>query len=738
MLLLVGGLVVIVLVILVVVFLSVRSTRADAGDDYPARPTGRGRAAYAAADRGDASPRRPARRRSADDERLGDDDETGFDEPEVAEPEYSQPRSMPRPRGHQHDEDPGSGDRPVNRNDLRRKPGSRPRLSASARDRSGTDWPASDWGGVSDEQYWAELSADKPLATTARSAQPGTDARQAAATRSGSTDPVPADMAGRGGRRASPAAGPLPEQTWTVAAPAAATAQFSFGSADEPAARQPWAAEPSASPEPATFGEPATARKPAGADTPWADPVTGTEGGSDTDPGLAGIADWSGTPGDGGAETTTWSAEDSWGTQVPAAEDTRSWVAEDPLTSPSFSAQSAHATDSRSYRGSTERARIGRDEPAGHAYQPEPAWNDAQADSYTSHADGWTEPGHEFAGGTLEPLPGVADSAIEPVSSWYSAPTPVAEAPSYAAPSRQRWDQGGLHDDDESGRPDHGADQAAGYGQQDPYTDADPQSWQPAGPGYGEAASYGSDYGQHSYGSGDTGYQQPGYGTFGPDYGQPDHGTSDVGYGSDGAGFGQPDHGTSDAGYGSDGAGYAQPGTGSAGYGQPGYGADDTSYGDTGYGSAGTGYGQPGNGSAGSGYGQPGYGTDGNGYRHLDHDSASNGYPQPGHDSPSNGYPQPGHDSPSNGAYQPGYGAAGTGFEDPGYDAAGTGYGQHSHSPGGTGYHQAGNGAAGTGHEGPGYAHGEPGYGQSGFGAGPAAGGPGHGAGYGHYPDYDR
>ena len=33
------------------------------------------------------------------------------------------------------------------------------------------DWPSTEWDKLSDEQYWAELSADKPLATTARTAQ---------------------------------------------------------------------------------------------------------------------------------------------------------------------------------------------------------------------------------------------------------------------------------------------------------------------------------------------------------------------------------------------------------------------------------------------------------------------------------------------------------------------------------------------------------------------------------------
>ena len=32
------------------------------------------------------------------------------------------------------------------------------------------------FGGVRDEQFWDDLAADKPLATTARTAQPGTAA----------------------------------------------------------------------------------------------------------------------------------------------------------------------------------------------------------------------------------------------------------------------------------------------------------------------------------------------------------------------------------------------------------------------------------------------------------------------------------------------------------------------------------------------------------------------------------
>src|ERR1051326_7294506 len=39
-------------------------------------------------------------------------------------------------------------------------------------------WPAEGFGGVSDEQFWDDLAADKPLATTARTAQPETAAQR--------------------------------------------------------------------------------------------------------------------------------------------------------------------------------------------------------------------------------------------------------------------------------------------------------------------------------------------------------------------------------------------------------------------------------------------------------------------------------------------------------------------------------------------------------------------------------
>jgi hypothetical protein len=73
-------------------------------------------------------------------------------------------------------------------------------------------WPAEGFGGVSDEQFWDDLAADKPLATTARTAHPDTASRPAPRQRG----PLPELRPGDGraaGRRASaegPSTNPQP------------------------------------------------------------------------------------------------------------------------------------------------------------------------------------------------------------------------------------------------------------------------------------------------------------------------------------------------------------------------------------------------------------------------------------------------------------------------------------------------------------------------------------------------
>jgi hypothetical protein len=116
-------------------------------------------------------------------------------------------RSLPGPAGDGDDGDDGLSGR--RRAGKPHKP--RRRLARGKPDDDDAPWPSADVDGVSDEQYWAELSSDKPLATTARTAQSGDDAEQPWYPEGGAADqgpsgsvpaPVPADAPrGRRGRR---------------------------------------------------------------------------------------------------------------------------------------------------------------------------------------------------------------------------------------------------------------------------------------------------------------------------------------------------------------------------------------------------------------------------------------------------------------------------------------------------------------------------------------------------------
>ncbi len=63
----------------------------------------------------------------------------------------------------------------------RRKPG-KPQGQARGRSRKrdDDDWPSTEWDKLTDEQYWAELSSDKPLSTSTRTAQAASEPMPAA------------------------------------------------------------------------------------------------------------------------------------------------------------------------------------------------------------------------------------------------------------------------------------------------------------------------------------------------------------------------------------------------------------------------------------------------------------------------------------------------------------------------------------------------------------------------------
>ena len=60
--------------------------------------------------------------------------------------------------------------RPASKTRQRNQPKARGGRPSRSKHDDDDDWPSTEWDKLSDEQYWAELSADKPLATTARSA----------------------------------------------------------------------------------------------------------------------------------------------------------------------------------------------------------------------------------------------------------------------------------------------------------------------------------------------------------------------------------------------------------------------------------------------------------------------------------------------------------------------------------------------------------------------------------------
>ena len=230
----------------------------------------------------------------------------------------------------------------------------RGRPSRGRHDDDDDDWPSTEWDKLSDEQYWAELSADKPLATTARSAQPSAPAPAATATKPPrATTPAPAS--GRAASRPQPA-------------PDAGT--------DVPGRRQP-------------------------ADRPDRAGRTGSHQGTprrtdtvDTDPGRPG-------PGERPAAAATEQlparrraaaepAPAPPAPYLPAAPEAAAIRADDdPLTSPHFARGAGGAGDSRSYRTPRRNPGPRPDRSGGQAYPSAPNGYPSAAEAYPAPSGGY-------------------------------------------------------------------------------------------------------------------------------------------------------------------------------------------------------------------------------------------------------------------------------------------------------------------------------------------------------------
>ena len=235
-------------------------------------------------------------------------------------------------------------------------------------------WPAESFGGVSDEQFWDDLASDKPLATTARTAQqappsrnrplgapPGTGLNAGLDT-GPATDPqaVQAQGAGRkrddrapgGGRRGAgsgaypaPRTGPDPAAERTAIQPAyAATQPVQSMKLPLLGATQPVRATPSSSQPMSAASQPGAGSRPRESVTPPRG-VTSQPRESVTPPrGVASQPRESATPPRGVASQPRESA-----TQPTETRRRRpSSAEEDPLTSSAFSLRPSGPVDGRS------------------------------------------------------------------------------------------------------------------------------------------------------------------------------------------------------------------------------------------------------------------------------------------------------------------------------------------------------------------------------------------------------
>ncbi len=227
------------------------------------------------------------------------------------------------------------------------------RMGRSRQDYDNDPWPSPDEiDGVSDDQFWSDLSSDKPLATTARAP-------------SDSGQPwAPGDGPGRPG----PPAGP--DSTDLVPAPVPADAP-AMGRGRRPRGR---AAEPEDGTEPRPRQQ--------------ADDGAGGAVGPHGPAGPGGPAGPSGTAGPGASGASRRRAEPM---RSPRGAE------EDPLTSASFSRHAREASDSRSYRDSRQ------------PHRPSHGRPDASADeTQTMRPDprGYAAPGPAGAPGSGSPRRG--------------------------------------------------------------------------------------------------------------------------------------------------------------------------------------------------------------------------------------------------------------------------------------------------------------------------------------------
>jgi hypothetical protein len=288
------------------------------------------------------------------------------------------------------------------------------------------DWPSSEWDKLSDEQYWAELSADKPLSTMAR---PSRSTSKAAANGSAKAKPAPRDSRPAGPpasdrdaqrdlpgrterdqrepvterlpvRAARQAPSPLPPARRDADAPAVGRSYPDGRSVLDSGPHQ----TRNTGPHPARDTGPQPRLEPRRRD------ATGPQPTRDRD--LAMLTGLASAP-----------------PPIPGA------LEDDPLTSPSFSLKGVSDSDTRSYSNARKHAKAGPpDLPANGAAHGNGNGNGHRANGHSSGgypAAGYADPGYAY-----QSAPPAAPAAAD----WYSAPPApagpagVAPAPAYGDP----------------------------------------------------------------------------------------------------------------------------------------------------------------------------------------------------------------------------------------------------------------------------------------------------------------
>jgi hypothetical protein len=311
--------------------------------------------------------------------------------------------------------------------DSRRKAGAAPATSKSRSRQRGKrddddDWPSSDWDKLSDEQYWAELSADKPLSSMARPAAKAARDAAAAAPVNGAAKPAARDS--RPARPSAPARDLPGRRDHAEREPATERLPVRAAAYQAPPPPAPARLDTSAAVAGRSYPEPRTPLDSA----PRAARDTGPHRTMDTGPhqlrdtGPRAVRDTGPLP---RADHRRWdttgphAALGSTPPPIPGA------LEDDPLTSPSFSLKSVPSSDSRSYSNARKHAKPV-DEPGTGAHANGSAIGNGNGYAGYPAAD----PGYAYQSAPPPAGPGPA-----PTADWYSAP-PAAEpqAPVYGNP----------------------------------------------------------------------------------------------------------------------------------------------------------------------------------------------------------------------------------------------------------------------------------------------------------------